>query len=139
MATLAADPGYNFTGVAAYDPVNMWWEASQFLSPVDAYDWLFMRYVPGDSVLVEDFSRAGFLDKEAKETVKVIGFLENSFLRNFQLAPVLINPQARLSSVTEATEMYDSLYPKVTQPNKKDAIAALAHAVSWERKKKTCT
>lgn len=75
-------------------------------------------------VIIEDFLSAGPLTKEGKQTIKYIGYFENTLAN-----PWLKTPQSRLSAVPLATSIGEEL--KVAGPHSYDA---LAHCIVQARK-----
>lgn len=125
------DPGAVATGVGWLGPGKS--GAKQFKDPIEAYAAVMIEAELGDHFLVEDFSHGGAFTKEAKETLKVLGFLELR-LRMEAYTVVLRHKDKRLSGQGRAAELMGSDVKTLkTDPLRKDAFAALAHCVVYER------
>lgn len=131
MTIFAVDPGKEGTGVAAlYDGYR---EADQFKVPRRAFEWVRDRWQDGDTLLVESYLGSGHNTAESKETLKVIGLFQYGAFTFGADNVLLRSPQLRLSGVAEATEFVETTYPDRPWRVKKDAIAALAHAITFQR------
>lgn len=128
---LACDPGYNFTGVAVLVPDSGFWDAAQYEDPLEAYEWLSEYRQHTSTVILEDYTHGGVFTKEAKETLRVVGYIDYSFQYDYGIQPKIVNKNRRLPWVTEAREMIVREYGgSGTEKEVKDAIAALAHALA---------
>lgn len=140
----AFDPGSNFTGLAGifYErlggvpdllPEDGTW--AQFSDPVELYDHFrtgFTHY-KNSVVLVEDYTHGGAFTKEAKETIKVVGFLVNQ-LRRDDYEVVLRTKDQRLSGQSEAARLMEGTVAALKKDEaRKDAFSALAHTVTYHR------
>lgn len=134
MRVLAVDPGETI-GLAWYDTDTEEFSVTQVDDVWEAEDWIWAETIEfmGDLVfLIEDYNSAGYMTKSAYNTVKVLGRIHGYMERDWGCLTNLVPPQARLSSVDQATEMLGENV-KTMHRNGRDAIAALAHALSYAR------
>lgn len=134
MEIIAVDPGLTI-GLAYLDATNGTFEVFQTDNPEEAlYQieiWQLDRFEV-DHFLVEDYISGGHLTKEAKITIKLVGLFQH-WGNYFYGGSTLVAPQARLSSVSKAAETIGHKDLATMHRNGKDAIAALAHAISYAR------
>lgn len=134
MRIIAVDPGLTI-GLAFYDSLTEDFKVDQCDNPFEAIGVITgwsMRYDP-DALLVEDYQSGGHLTKEAKETIKLVGFF--SYWGTLQVTwTETVAPQARLSSVVQATKLLSAEDLSEMHRNGRDAVAALAHAISYARR-----
>ncbi len=132
MRVIAVDPGLTI-GLAYYDStVEHGWLTWQGNNPQDAAKWIYDIPTPRSAhLIVENFISGGHLTSEAKETIKLVGFFEywGAWLG---FPTKLVVPQKRLSAVSQATQLLGSATENMHR-NGRDAIAALAHAISYAR------
>lgn len=129
MRIFAIDPGLTI-GYAWYDTEQNAFDARQSDSYHTIIDWLDIDIQDQDNSLfiVENYISAGTLTKEAKETIKLVGFFEYYIERRWGEV-TLQSPQKRLSGVARAVQMIGDGPLKVMHRNGRDAVAALAHAL----------
>jgi hypothetical protein len=136
MSVFGFDPGKNFTGVAHYSKGpdgTEYFEAVQLADPVDCWIWMEDRWEEGDTCVVENYLSAGHATTELKQTLRVIGFLLYTFELKHGVQPFLQAPTVRRAHVRHANELIDEQYEGLSRPDKKDMVAALAHAIyRWE-------
>lgn len=130
MHIIAVDPGLT-SGYATYkDDKNFSYGQTQ--NSEYLLHWLDTVVMPGDVVIIENYLSAGHLTVEAKETIKLVGLLEGFVKWRFDNHVELVPPQRRLSAVTHATQVIGD-HAKNLHRDGRDAIAALAHAISYAR------
>lgn len=125
MRIFGIDPGYTI-GVAWYDPDSKDFGAMQTKWPQMARLWLqenVTAHAELNVFLVEDYLSAGHLTKEAKHTVKLVGFFEHYLEYNWSTVK-LVPPQKRLSGVSQAVKWASER--GIEGPHSWDA---LAHAI----------
>ena len=129
MRLIAVDPGLT-TGLAYYNTNVGDFHAFQTQSVVEAENWIVDRWswTEPDVFIVEDFISAGHLTKQAKHTIKLLGYFEYWFRSDHEKKVVIQVPQKRLSSVEEATKM--CMNKAIEGPHSWDA---LAHALAYAR------
>lgn len=133
MRIIAVDPGLTI-GLAFYDSLTEDFKVDQCSNPFEAVTiilgWVD-RYDP-DAFLVEDYQSGGHLTKEAKETIKLVGFF--TYWGTLSVTwTESVAPQARLSSVVQATRLIGTVDLSGMHRNGRDAVAALAHVISYAR------
>jgi len=139
MKIWAFDPGSNATGAAYIEDsdTRLTWWASQYADPLEAWERLIDHGGKDDIVLIEDYRTAGHLTKEAKATLKVVGFLEHSARYGWGWGanePVMRMEQHRLSGRREAAELMGGTIDVLeSEKYRKDAFSALAHCCSYRR------
>jgi hypothetical protein len=141
MRVWAFDPGAVATGVALYEQpmvgfpeADFGWMAKQFTDPADAMAAFLDEHDRDDYVLVEDYRSGGHLTKEAKATIKIVGYFENTFLADPWVRLEMRWEQQRLSGNTEADRLMKAAGIKnPSDANHKDARAALAHCITFAR------
>lgn len=125
------DPGLTI-GLASLSTISQGFRVHQTNSVQEALEWIEdIQEYPADHFLVEDYISGGHLTKEAKITIKRVGLFEE-WGTYFYGGTQMVVPQARLSSVDTATKLIGDDAAKMYR-NGKDAIAALAHAISFAR------
>lgn len=127
---IAIDPGLTI-GLAEFGVSdNGWfaWSATQTPDIMEALDWCKERRYIGSTVVIEDYISAGHLTKEAKETIKRLGFLQWS-LEYTTFEVELATPQKRKAHVKEATTLCGTR--EIEGPHSWDAMA---HALAWMRR-----
>lgn len=132
MHILSVDPGL-MSGVAVYDTEALTFDVAQYENRRDLTHWVHEHW-NFDHVLVEDFQSSGSMTKEARYTVELLGWLNSYFEWEYHIVPRNPSPQARLSGVTTATELIGDARLQRMHRKGKDAISALAHAISWARR-----
>lgn len=121
MRVIAIDPGLTI-GLAWYDTASRDFEAWQTAKPYEAATWIqnATKGVLNVKYVVENYLSAGHLTKEAKETIKLVGFFE--YWIGYQLGDVILAPpQKRLSGVTAAKKMAER--ENIEGPHSWDALA----------------
>lgn len=121
MRVVAIDPGLTI-GLAWYDTSSRDFEAWQTMDVVKAASWIRSASIGVLNVkyVVENYLSAGHLTKEAKETIKLVGFFE--YWLGYELGDVtLAPPQKRLSGVTAAKKMAER--DDIPGPHSWDALA----------------
>jgi hypothetical protein len=135
MLIYALDPGLT-SGIARVDTKNMQGLALQTTDPRKAYDqineWAYSDYANNrlyslkSSMFVgELFTGGGYLTKEAKKTVKIIGYFEYSIEDDYGWPQTWVPADMRKSALEEA-KTYE-----VPGPH---GIDALAHAIAHARR-----
>ncbi len=136
MTIWGFDPGSNATGVACLDGDHSF-KWGQFEDPIEAWEQLIEFGNKDDIVLIEDYRTAGHLTREAKETLKIVGFLEYSAYYGWgwgQSAPVMRVEQHRLSGRREAAQLMGGTIEELeSDKSRKDAFSALAHCCVYRR------
>jgi len=128
---IAIDPGYTNGVASLYMPENKGtpvWSAWQTDSVYDTIDWVdvYVEEGPYNILLVEDFVGAGVLTKEAKETIRRLGFFDLSHRYHPYLSVECPTPQKRLCRLELATMLCNSR--DIEGPHSWDA---LAHILAW--------
>lgn len=127
MRIISVDPGETI-GMAYLDTyygMHRVLQTDNVHEAIDKFTYWNELYLP-DARLVEGYNSAGYLDKAKRTTIEVLGV----FL-HWGLCEV-VAPQARLSSVDEATAMIEDEVQDMHRKGR-DAISALAHAISYAR------
>lgn len=125
------DPGMT-TGVAhvtlsSYEAFPLSWDADQFTDPEEAFEWVDGLASAGAVLGIENYLSAGHLTKEAKHTIKVIGFFEFSYRGGLHVE--LTVPQKRKPFVSQALKLISNR--DIPGPHSADA---LAHAIAYMRR-----
>lgn len=131
---IAVDPGLTI-GLAGWDHETEELYVSQKDDKYEAQHWLdiVMSRNTITHFLVEDYQSAGALTKEARTTIELVGWF-NSFAWNaWGFTPQNPSPQKRLSSVEKAKYLIMEDTLKSMHRDGRDAVAALAHALSFAR------
>ncbi len=134
MRIISVDPGETI-GLAQLDSNNCF-DVHQTKDIWEAEDWIWQAAKIDQAILlIEDYNSSGYMTKQAFNTVYRLGRLSGYMERDFGFPFHTVPPQARLSSVREATELIATLGAKKNYMarNGRDAIAALAHAISYAR------
>ena len=131
----AFDPGSRATGVAQVHPENLeFWGADQFTDVKDAWHYVDSQVGFGDTFIIEMYRSSGHLTKHGQATIEVIGFLKNAIQYFYDVQPIMVPEQARLSGRREAAELMGmSIGEMETNPTRKDAFSALSHCCSYRR------
>lgn len=142
----AFDPGAVFTGLASvfYERLDTvedlrphkddftWLQYSSVEELYDHFTTKFTRY-KNTVVLVEDYTHGGTFTKEAKQTLKVVGFLETQ-LRRDGYDVVMRHKDQRLSGQSDAARLMEgSVTALKKDPARKDGFSALAHCITYHR------
>lgn len=137
MKIWAFDPGSVATGLAVLHDTGYWW-AAQYGDPVrvieqweehESLEW----HKEDMYCVVEDYRSAGHLTNHAKQTIKVLGYLQYS-LNSYGYTAILRVEQQRLSGNREADELMKARGIKNPEsPEWKDARSALAHCITYMR------
>lgn len=127
MEIIAIDPGLTI-GLAYLDAFSGYFKVMQTDSPVLAMEQVkyWRDHYGAYDIICENYNSAGHLTKEAKETIKIVGLFE------YGISAELVSPQARLSSVGDAERLAADDVVDMYRKGR-DAIAALAHAISYAR------
>lgn len=143
----AFDPGAVFTGLAGVFYERLDTVENLRPKPDDDFTWvqyssveeLYDHFVKGFTrykntvVLVEDYTHGGTFTKEAKQTLKVVGFLETQ-LRRDGYHVVLRHKDQRLSGQSDAARLMEgSVTDLKKDPARKDGFSALAHCITYHR------
>lgn len=129
MRVIAIDPGVTI-GLAHITEGSgkYWsWDTHQTKDIIEAFEWVDELINGFSTLVIEDFISAGHLTKEAKRTLKVIGFFEYSYQDTLHVE--IATPQKRLPFVKQAHEL--TLSRNLPGPHSADA---LAHALAKLRR-----
>lgn len=130
--TWCVDPGAVASGCSNLNQYYRSWE--QFTDPKEMYQYIFScASQDRDTILLEDFSHGGAFTLEAKQTLEIVGFVYYAAsMDGFKV--IRRHKDKRLSGQGPAAQMMgDTVANLKRDPEKKDAFAALAHCVVYNR------
>jgi hypothetical protein len=101
----------------------------------DIYDALEnVPLAPADTILIEMYRSAGYLNKHAQATIEMVGAIKLISKLIFWTPAVMRAEQARISGQREAAELMGASIEFLrADPGLKDAFSALSHCCSYRR------
>jgi hypothetical protein len=131
---IGVDPGATIGGARVRPDGSLVW--AQELKDVQnlwSLIWRAQTCEAGLHVVIEDYSAAGSMNRDAKTTIKRVGAFEE-LCRWHNIAYTIAQPQHRLSAATQAEAAVLALHPNESATSMRNAISAAAHALAWRRR-----